>query len=113
MSLFHPTQGNFLAMTSTLDSMASMHKLAKCFKRHSRFRVETMVAQNFIPWVKWSDSSPFWLNGYHAFMISDTVQYRYPFYNSSRDTAEKIDYQCLTFITDGLTQAVKEYSNKR
>lgn len=113
MRLFRPKQGNFLAMASNLGSMSSMRKFAKCFKKHSRFRFETMIMQNFLPWVKWSDSSPFWLNGYHAFMLSDTAQYRYPFYNSSRDTAEKIDYQCLTFITDGLTRAIEEYANKR
>lgn len=113
MSLFHPKQGNFLAMASNLGSMTTMRKFAKCFKKHSRFRFETMVAQNFLPWVKWSDSSPFWLNGYHAFMISDTAQYRYPFYDSVRDTPEKIDYQCLTFITDGLTRAIEELANSQ
>ncbi len=112
MGALYPSRGNFLAMASNLGSMASMAKFAKYFKKHSRFRVETMVGQNFIPWVKWSDSSPFWLNGYHAFMISDTAQYRYPFYNSGRDTAEKVDYQCLTFITDGLSRAFEEYTNK-
>ena len=97
----------------SLGSSSAMRRFEKCFKKHSRFPTETMVAQNFMPWVKWSDSSPFWLNGYHAFMISDTAQYRYPFYNSSRDTAEKLDYQCLTFITDGLTRAIEEYVKKR
>lgn len=112
MSMFHPAQGNFLAMASNLGSMAAMRRFAKCFKKHSRFRFETMVMQNLLPWVKWSDSSPFWLNSYHAFMISDTAPYRYPFYNSSRDTAEKLDYQCLTFVTDGLKRAVEEYANQ-
>ncbi len=113
MGMFHPAQGNFLAMASNLASMATMRKFAKCFKKHSRFRFETMIMQNFLPWVKWSDSSPFWLNGYHAFMVSDTAPYRYPFYNSSRDTTEKLDYQCLTFVTDGLIRAIEEYANEQ
>ena len=113
MSMFHPKQGNFLAMASNLGSNSTMRRFEKCFKRHSKFRIETMVMQNFLPWVKWSDSSPFWLNGYNAFMISDTAQYRYPFYDSGRDTAEKIDYQSLTFITRGLRHAIEGFANKK
>jgi len=111
MSMFHPRQGNFLAMTTNLGSLAAMRKFAKYFKKHSNFRFETMVAQNFMPWVKWSDCSSFWLNGYHAFMVSDTGQYRYPFYDTGRDTPEKIDYQCLTFVTQGLMRALEEFTN--
>ena len=111
MGIFHPRQGNFLAMASNLGSMGAMRKFAKYFKKHSNFRFETMVAQNFLPWVKWNNSNPFWVSGYNAFILSDTTEYRYPFYNSGRDTPEKIDYQCLTFVTQGLMRAVEELAN--
>lgn len=111
MGMFHPKRGNFLAMSSNFGSMTAMYKFAKYFRKHSNFRLETMVLQNLIPTVKWRNSSSFWLNGFPAFTVSDTAEYRYPFYNSSRDTSEKIDYQCLTFVTQGLMRAMTELVN--
>lgn len=113
MGAFYPKQANFVAMTSNLASLRAMHRFARHFKRHCSLLCEAMIAPNFLPWVKWSDNSPFWLNGYHAFMVSDTSLYRYPFYNSPRDTPEKIDYQCLTFVTMGLMQALEKYTQKQ
>jgi hypothetical protein len=112
MGAFYPKQANFVAMTSNLSSMRAMHRFARRFKKYCSLQCEPMIAPNFLPWVKWSDNSPFWLNGYHAFMVSDTSLYRYPFFNSTRDTPEKIDYQCLTFVTMGLAQALEAYSQK-
>lgn len=109
MGIFYPSQANFVAMTSNLASMRTMHCFARHFKRHCSLLCEPMIAPNFLPWVKWSDNSPFWLNGYRAFMVSDTALYRYPFHDSSRDTPEKIDYQCLTHVTRGLAQALADY----
>ncbi|ALP52002.1 hypothetical protein Tel_01965 [Candidatus Tenderia electrophaga] len=113
MGAFYPKQANFVAMTSNLASMRTMHRFARCFKKHCSLLCEPMIAPNFLPWVKWSDNSPFWLNGYHAFMVSDTSLYRYPFYNSPRDTPEKIDYQCLTFVTVGLAETLEAYAKQR
>lgn len=112
MGMFYPNQANFVAMTSNLASMRAMHRFSRHFKKYCSLLCEPMVAPNFLPWVKWSDTSPFWLNGYHAFMVSDTSLYRYPFYNSPRDTPEKLDYQCLSLVTIGLTQALQAYTQR-
>jgi Zn-dependent M28 family amino/carboxypeptidase len=113
MGPLYPRQANFISMTSNLASMPVMRSFSRLFKKHSRFNCKTMIAPNLLPWVKWSDNSPFWTNGFKAFMVSDTSLYRYPFYNSSRDTAEKIDYQCLALVTDGLMKAVTEYTARQ
>ena len=93
--------------------MATMRRFARLFKYHSTFRCEAMIAPNFLPWVKWSDNSPFWLSGYRAFMVSDTSPYRYPFYHSSRDTAEKLDYDSLNVVTCSLMETIKEYAQRK
>ncbi len=113
LSMLYPKQANFVAMTSNLRSMGSMREFAKHFNKHTTLRGLPMIAPNFLPWVNWSDSSPFWLNGYKAFMVSDTSLYRYPFYDSPRDTPEKIDYQSLTFITNALIRAIEASVNHK
>lgn len=113
LSMLYPKQANFVAMTSNLRSMGTMREFTKHFNRHTTLRGLPMVAPNFLPWVTWSDNSPFWLNGYKAFMVSDTSLYRYPFYDSPRDTPEKVDYQSLTFITNALMQAIEAITNNK
>lgn len=110
MGALYPKQANFLAMTSNLRSMTAMRRFARLFKYHSTFRCEPMIAPNFLPWVRWSDNSPFWLSGYRAFMVSDTSPYRYPFHHSSRDTSEKLDYDSLNVVTHSLIETIKEYA---
>jgi len=35
-------------------------------------------------------------------MITDTAFYRNPYYHTARDTPDKLDYQALTNLTNGL-----------
>ena len=108
LGMLYPRRANFVAMTSNLRSMGVMRRFAKCFNRHATLRSLPMIAPNFLPWVTWSDNSPFWLHGYRAFMVSDTSLYRYPFYNSIRDTPEKLDYESLAYISIALMKAIEE-----
>ncbi len=110
MGALYPKQANFVAMTSNLRSMTAMRRFARLFKYNSSFRCEPMIALNFLPWVKWSDNSPFWISGYPAFMVSDTSPYRYPFYHSPRDTAEKLDYDSLNVVATGLMKSLEKYA---
>ncbi len=39
-------------------------------------------------------------------MVTDTAFYRYPYYHSAQDTAEKLDYVRLAAVTQGLYRAL-------
>ena len=47
-----------------------------------------------------------WQQGYQAVMVTDTAFYRYPYYHTSEDTPEKLDYASLTAVTSGLYKAI-------
>ena len=53
-----------------------------------------------------SDHASFWQVGYHAFMVTDTADYRYPYFHDPEDTPDKIDYQSLARVTEGLCGVV-------
>ena len=39
-------------------------------------------------------------------MVTDTAFYRYPWYHTAQDTAEKLDYGNLARVTEGLCEAI-------
>jgi hypothetical protein len=56
--------------------------------------------------VSWSDHGSFWRQGYHALMVTDTALYRYSHHHMPDDTPDKLDYDSLGRIIEGLAAAV-------
>lgn len=110
MGMFYPNRANFLAMVSGLAAAPSMLKFNSLFKTHCHFSCKKIITANILPGKKWNDDSSFSIHGYKTFTVTDTSPYRYPFYQTGRDTAEKIDYQSLHDITIGLAKALIDFS---
>jgi len=60
-----------------------------------------------IPGVGWSDHWAFWQAGFAAMMVTDTAPFRYPWYHTAGDTPEKIDYERLAQVIDGLEAVIQ------
>jgi len=58
--------------------------------------------QGTLPGVNWSDHSSFWSKGYRALMVTDTAPYRYPYYHTAQDTPDRVNYEALASVTEGL-----------
>lgn len=109
---FYPDRANFISMVSNFRSRKLMHKVAKAFRSASEFPLEHVSTFSFIPGVAWSDHLSFWINRYKAMMITDTAFYRYPYYHTAKDTAEKLDYGQLAQVCDGLSKALVMLANE-
>ena len=99
---FYPDRGNFIAFIGNLRSRALLTRSLRAFRQHASFPSEGVAAPAFIPGVDWSDHRSFWQQGYPALMITDTAPYRYPHYHSPRDTPDKVDYERMVYVVDGL-----------
>ena len=104
--LLYPDRGNFLAMVSNLKSRAALRRMVEAFRAHSDFPLEWLASPALLPGVSWSDQRSFWRRGYPALMVTDTAFYRYPYYHSPQDTADKLDYEALARVAHGLARAV-------
>jgi Zn-dependent M28 family amino/carboxypeptidase len=100
--LVFPDRGNFVTFASNWGSRGLMRRAAAVFRAHSDFPIESVAAFEMVPGITWSDHSSFWHAGYPAFMITDTAPYRYPYYHSPQDTPEKVHYEDLAQVTQGL-----------
>ena len=113
LNFFYPKQGNYIAFVGNLRSRGLVTRSLRAFRQHAQFPSEGIAAPAFIPGVDWSDHRSFWKRGYSAVMITDTAPYRYPYYHSAQDTPDKVDYERMVYVVDGLAGMLEELARGR
>ncbi len=112
--------GNFITVVSDKKSKMLAKSFSKQCKNDSiqlpyiRIRIplsfET-IAKRFFDLLR-SDHAPFWLEGIPALMITDSANFRYPFYHTEADTIDKLDFNfikkvCQVTIATAIDSAKK------
>lgn len=108
-NLFYPREGNFIAFVGNLRSRSLVTRSLRSFRAHAKFPSEGIAAPEIIPGINWSDHWSFWKQGYPAIMITDTAPYRYPYYHSAGDTPDKIDYEKMVYVVEGIEKMLEEF----
>jgi Zn-dependent M28 family amino/carboxypeptidase len=109
---FYPDTGDFLAVVGNLHSKSVVRSFAVSFLTASDFPIECAAPFGFITGIDWSDHWAFWQCGYQAIMLTDTALFRYPYYHSAEDTADKLDYPNLARVTYGVDKALELMINQ-
>jgi Zn-dependent M28 family amino/carboxypeptidase len=108
LGLFYPSQGNFIGFVGNLRSRSLVRDTIERFRRHAKFPSEGATLPEHVPGVGWSDHWAFWQEGYPALMVTDTAPFRYPFYHTPQDTADKLDYSSMARVVAALSDVVLE-----
>jgi hypothetical protein len=107
LGLFYPKVGNFIGFVSNVQSRALLRRVIALFRKHAKISSEGASLPAFIPGVSWSDQWSFWQHGYPAIMVTDTAPFRYPYYHSSNDTPDKLDYDRFTLVVSGMEKVIQ------
>ena len=110
LGLFYPKVGNFIGFVSNVKSRALLRRVIALFRKHAKIPSEGASLPAFIPGVSWSDQWSFWQHGYPAIMVTDTAPFRYPYYHSSNDTPDKLDYDRFTLVVSGIGKVIENLS---
>ena len=102
----YPDVGNFIGFVSDVKSARLLMRARAAFRSRTSFPLRCAAVPSTIPGVGWSDHWAFWHAGYPAMMVTDTAPYRYPWYHTAADTPEKIDYERLARVVDGLEHVI-------
>ena len=108
LGIFYPKVGNFIGFVSNLPSRTLLHRVVALFRRHAKIPSEGAALPGFVPGVSWSDQWSFWRYGYPGIMVTDTAPFRYPYYHSSNDTPDKLDYDRFTLVVSGMEKVIEE-----
>jgi hypothetical protein len=107
-SAFYPTKGNFLGVVGDTSSRALVHRVVETFRAEAAFPCEGVAAPAFIPGIDWSDHWSYWQQGWPAVMLTDTAVFRYPHYHEPTDTPDRLDYERLARVVEGVEAVVRE-----
>lgn len=106
LSLFYPGRGEFIGLVGNASSALLLGKLGAAWRRTSPMPLEMTILPSAFSTLALSDQLNFWHEGYKAVMFSDTSYFRYPHYHQAEDTAEKLDYERMAKVTQGLADVL-------
>ncbi|MGE3167133.1 MAG: M28 family peptidase [Planctomycetota bacterium] len=112
LSLVYPSRGNFIAFVGNVSSRGWVRRLIGLYREHAQFPSEGAALPESLPGVGWSDHWSFWQEGYPALMVTDTAPFRYPHYHQRTDTVDKVDFERLATVVDGLDRALVALSEE-
>jgi Zn-dependent M28 family amino/carboxypeptidase len=112
LRLFYPSRGNFIGFVGNSEARDLVLRTIRTFRESARFPSEGVAAPATLPGVGWSDQWSFWQEGYPAIMITDTAVFRYPYYHSPLDTTDKIDFEKMALVVDGVRVVVGSLADK-
>jgi hypothetical protein len=109
-------RGDWIAVISNLNSS----KLGKLFYRQTKRKKINLPATwlhvplnfrqiaRYMPDLLRSDQASFWKHGHPGLLITDTANFRYPYYHTRADTYEKCDFDFMTKICRAVAATVAE-----
>jgi Zn-dependent M28 family amino/carboxypeptidase len=102
----YPDVGNFIGFVANEASAQLLSEARLAFEQKTRFPLQTMVGPADVDGIGWSDHWSFWQAGYPAVMVTDTAPFRYPWYHTAHDTTDKIDFEKLAHVVDGIEAVI-------
>ena len=106
MDFVFPTTGNFISFVGNIKSRKLLSDVAGYFRQYAKFPSVAAYLPEYIVGVAWSDQWSFWRYGYPGMMVTDTAPFRYPYYHTSEDTPDKINYDRFAYLVDMLEKVV-------
>jgi hypothetical protein len=111
LHLLYPSEGNFIGFVSNVRSRRLLRKAVEAFRDCAEIPSEGGAIFGGIPGVGWSDHWAFWQEGYAALMVTDTAPFRYAHYHMPTDTPDKLDYERMARVVDGMEHVVRVLSD--
>ena len=111
LSLYYPSEGNFIAFVSNTTSKELTKRCVKTFRENVQFPSFGVCVPMIVPRIGSSDHWSFWKMGYPALMITDTAPYRYRYYHTASDNLENLDFGKMARVVDGLKYVIKNLAN--
>lgn len=106
LGLIYGDRGDFVGFVGNFASRGLVREVLGVFREHATVPSEGIALWDGVPGVGWSDHWAFWQCGYKAIMVTDTAPFRYPHYHKPTDTADKLDYENLARVVEGLVPVV-------
>lgn len=107
---FYPSTGNFISIVGSTTQGLQVRRVKAAMRAATPLPVHSINAPALIPGVDYSDHLNYWNAGYPALMITDTAFYRNTAYHTPHDTPDRLNYQRMAMVVQGVYAAIGELS---
>ena len=107
IGLLYPDQGNFIGFITRSRDASLVRRAIRAFRESASLPSEGAALPAAIDGVAFSDHWSFWQHDIPAFLVTDTLPFRDPYYHSSGDTPERLDYERMARLVKGLRATVE------
>jgi Zn-dependent M28 family amino/carboxypeptidase len=107
LSGLYPDIGNFIGFVANEASRALLESASRAFIGTTSLPLRGAALPEALPGTGWSDHWSFWQAGYQAMMVTDTAPWRYPHYHTAEDTPDKLHFDSLVDVVNGLEGVVE------
>jgi peptidase M28-like protein len=112
LSALYPRQGDFIAFVGNFKSRRLVRRAVGSFRAHASFPSEGGAFPDLVKDAGRSDHWAYWQHGWPALMVTDTANFRYPYYHTLQDTPDKIDYERTARVVRGLEAVIRDLAAK-
>lgn len=107
LGAFYPDTGDFIGFVANPRSRVFLREVIASFRATTDFPSEGGALPGALPGIGWSDHWAFWQEGFAALMVTDSAPYRYPYYHTTEDTPDKVDFDRMARVTMGLERVIR------
>ncbi len=111
LALYYPTRGNFITLVGQLGSDRAA-EMKRAMTQATPLPVYSLNAPQGVPGVDFSDHRSYWEEGYDAVMVTDTAFYRNRAYHTREDTPDRLDYDKMAQVVEGVHAYIKQLAAK-
>jgi peptidase M28-like protein len=111
-SALYPREGDFIGFVGNLKSRDFVRGVVASFRAHAAFPSEGGAFPDAVKDAGRSDHWSYWQQGWPGLMVTDTANFRYPYYHTPQDTPDKIDYERTARVVLGLEAVIRELAAK-
>lgn len=102
VGLLYGNAGNYVAVVGKFSDFALTRHVKAVMQGASALSVQSINAPPFLRGIDFSDHRNYWQYDIPALMITDTAFYRNPSYHRAADTYDKLDYQRMAQVVQGI-----------
>lgn len=102
LSVLYPDRGDFIAVIGRLNDISAVRQVKAALLGAEGLPVYSINAPEWVPGIDFSDHMNYWRQGISAVMVTDTAFYRNTEYHQPGDTADRLDYEKMAKVVDGV-----------
>ena len=107
LKYFYPTTGDWIAVVGDFSSGRAVRSVKTSMAKATELPVYSFNAPpNLVPGIDFSDHLNYRNNDYPAVMVTNTAFNRNQNYHTLHDTADRLDYERMALVVEGVYEAV-------